>query len=59
VTDDSHRTDPDDFDTERLDIVQFLDDAGYISDTIVIAVIEGRRIDLIDCHVFPPWSWVA
>jgi hypothetical protein len=53
---DLHGTDPDDLDTERLDVVQFLDDAGDISDTIVIAVIERCRIDLVYCHIFPPWS---
>lgn len=53
---DLHGTDPDDLDTKRLNIVEFLDDAGDVSDAVIVAVVEGRRIDLIDCGILPPRS---
>ena len=47
-------TDPDQVDPNRLDIIQFLNDAGQITDPVGVAVIKRSRIDLISYRFFPP-----
>ena len=40
--------DPNNIDTKCLDVVEFLDDARYVADTIAIGVIKGAGVDLVD-----------
>jgi len=46
--------DPDGLETEILDIVQFLDDAAQVADTVLVRVPEGTRINLVYRSLVPP-----
>jgi hypothetical protein len=39
-----------------LDVVQFFNNAGYVSDTVAIAIEKGPRIDMINGGFFPPFG---
>src|SRR6266511_2409080 len=48
------RVQPDAVDTEPLEVVEPVDDAGEIADAVTVAVSERTRIDLVDRAVAPP-----
>lgn len=48
------RTQPDDVDTQLLDVVQLGDDAGKVADAVIVGVLERGRIDLVDGAFLPP-----
>ena len=50
------RGNPDGFVSEVLDVVQFFNNAGYISDTVAIAIEKGAWIDMINSGFFPPFG---
>jgi hypothetical protein len=39
-----------------LNVVQFLDNARYITNTVTIAIKKGARIDVINGGFFPPFG---
>lgn len=45
---------PDGIDTERLQIVEPLDDAVEVADAVAVGILKASWIDLIDDGVFPP-----
>ena len=50
-----NRRQPDDIDTELLQIIEFADDTGQITHTIVIRIAEAAWVNLIHHGVVPPF----
>ena len=45
---DEERREPEEVDTEFLQIVELRGDAGQIAESVAVRVIEGFRVDLVD-----------
>jgi hypothetical protein len=48
------RAQPDDVDTEQLEIVQVVQDSAEVTDAVTVAIGEAARIDLVDHGGLPP-----
>ena len=48
------RTQPDDVDTEQLEVVEMVQDSAEVADAVTVAVGEAARVDLIDHRGLPP-----
>lgn len=51
-------TEPNDIDTEVLDVVELRNDTGDITDTVIVGVLERARPDLIYGAFLPPGAMV-
>ena len=51
------RREPDDVDTELLEIIQFADNALQITDAVAVRVTEALRVNLIGYFFLPPFSF--
>ena len=49
-----HRRKPENFHTQRLQLVQLADDAGDIADPVAVGIAKALRIDLIGDFALPP-----
>ena len=48
------RIEPQGFDSQPMQVVEFFGDSVQVPDTVVVAVLETAGIDLIDDRFFPP-----
>jgi hypothetical protein len=53
------RREPDDVDSEMLQVVEFGGDTGQVADAVAVGVFEGSWVDLVDDGFFPPLGFVA